>query len=53
MSKNSNSLTKSIFDSLRRQLLLPLDLLLPELLPPSLLWGLPLLNIDSIVDMGV
>ena len=53
MSKNSNFTTQSIFDGLRTQLLLLPDLLSPELLPPGLLWRLPLLNIENIVDMGV
>ena len=40
VSKNSSSSTQSIFDGFRTHFSLSLELLLPELLPPSLLLGL-------------
>ena len=50
MSKYLNSSKQFIFDGLRMQLFLPLDLLTPELLPSSLLQDLPSVYTDRLMD---
>ena len=52
VSKNSSSSTQSIFDGLRTQFPLSLELLLPELLLPSLLWELTPLNTDEFLTVA-
>ena len=49
MSKYLNSSKQFIFDGLRMQLFLPLDLLTNELLPPSLLYDLPSVYTDRLM----